>query len=55
MFYLDYKAKAIKPNGKDVVYRLVPKLRPTKSSAAVFAGGGEYEGVLGGIEMARGT
>ena len=36
MYYLDYKAKAIKPNGKDVVYRLVPKLRPTKSSAAVF-------------------
>ncbi len=36
MYYLDYRAKAIKPNGKDVVYRLVPKLRPTKSSAEVF-------------------
>ena len=55
MLYLDYSAKAMKKGGKTPAYRLVPKLRATKSSAAVFAGGGEYEGVLDGIEVARGT
>jgi ribosomal protein L15 len=36
MLYLDYSAKAMKKGGKTPAYRLVPKLRPTKSSAAVF-------------------
>ncbi len=55
MLYLDYTAKKLTTNGKKIDYRLVPKLRPTKPSAAVFAGGGEYEGVLDGVEVARGT
>ena len=36
MLYLDYKTKKITTNGKKIGYQLVPKLRPTKSSAAVF-------------------
>ncbi len=36
MLYLDYTAKKLTTNGKKMGYRLVPKLRPTKSSAEVF-------------------
>ena len=54
MLYLDYKAKPINVYGKKIGYQLVPKLRATKPSAAVFAGGCEYEGVFDGIEVAEG-
>ena len=36
MLYLDYTAKKLTTNGKKIGYRLVPKLRATKPSAAVF-------------------
>ena len=36
MLYLDYKAKPINVYGKKIGYQLVPKLRATKPSAAVF-------------------
>jgi hypothetical protein len=36
MLYLDYKAMLVNVHGKKIGYRLVPKLRPTKPSAAVF-------------------
>ena len=54
MLYLDYSAKAMKKGGKTPAYRLVPKLRATKSSAAVFAGGGEYEGDMNEPTWGRG-
>ena len=40
MLYLDYKAKPINVYGKKIGYQLVPKLRATKSSAAVLPRGG---------------
>ena len=36
MLYLDYTAKPINVYGKKIGYQLVPKLRATKPSAAVF-------------------